>query len=225
MEKTKCSIHKMYWNPCPVCKEIKELNDKIGQMQESITFLEEDNNDMEESITILSAQLDQATPIKEFMDPKFIHRLYNHDVNIVRGLLTGNSFMYNSLIKLRERIPSINSARQKYQWELLERELSLNWNRITDIATILTNDMSKSNWNRLVKEVNLVVQKTVDLMNSKDLGHWTVSKEGEYNVEFNLEKKVEDALSKAISSTGTNSLTAYSKKLLLEELTKIVEEK
>ena len=88
----------------------------------------------------------------------------------------------------------------------------------------MVSDMSDSNWNRLVREIQSVVDLTVTNMNKKDLGSWTIGKDNRLDKEFIIRTEVVKALNTAIASAGTNSLTAYSKKILEDALVKIVEE-
>lgn len=59
----------------------------------------------------------------------------------------------------------------------------------------------------------------------KDLGHFTVGKNDELDIEYKVRPLVEKAVNTCINSAGTNNLTAYSRELLVKELVKIVEEK
>ena len=180
----------------------------------------EDKDRVIEELTRQVESLTQGT-----INPKHRTRLWVQDLNNLRALGVANSFLFYTAASIAKRIPDIKNAGNKEQWELLHRETNRIWTRVRDLLAIMVTDMSCSNWNRLLREIQSVVDMTVDNMNRGDLGSWTVGVDDRLDKEFDVRKRVEGAVALALCSAGTNSLTAYSRKLLEDAIVRIVGEK
>jgi len=287
---TRCSKHKMYYEPCSICAEINQLKmdlklhkehiaklDEQGLFQyekrtkleeelsnerqevldlkvirselfESITEKEEsiermyhgfneleesnhgltmENIDLQTELDEVSSELEKAinSSLKpERMNPSIRNRLFVQDLNNVRGFLLSYTFLHNTIVQGRDRLKSLSGIELK-QWTLFLNEIEEVYERWIDLKNLLINDISNSNWNRLLREVQTIVQKIVTQVNHRNLGHWTLSEEGTVDIEYQIRPLVIKAIETCIHSAGSNNLTAYSKEELIKAVIKIVEEK
>lgn len=230
----RCDKHKMYHMPCVICQEIKKESEESAkwynktkelyqEIRDKNILLNELSKEHEEMETALSEEI--AKNVKpERINPVIRNRLFVQDINNVRGFLTAYTFLNNTIVQSKERLETLTGIEKK-QWSLLIIELEETYERWVDIKNILINDMSNSNWKRMIKEISAIVDVCVKQMNNRDLGSWTFSKKDSENMENDLKPQVQLAISEALSSAGTNNLTAYSREQLYQKLLKIVEEK
>lgn len=227
MAKQRCSKHPFYYEPCSVCAEIKEFEDCLKVQDEKILDLEDLTKEQRQDLDELSADMEEMlrNNVKpERMNPSIRNRLFVQDLNNVRGFLLSYTFLHNTIVQGRDRLESLKGIELK-QWTLFLNEIEEVYERWVDLKNLLINDMSNSNWNRMIKEVQAITQKIVTQVNHRNLGHWTLSEEGTVDVEYQVRPLVIKAVDNCINSAGTNSLTAYSKELLIKELVKICEER
>jgi len=231
----RCSKHKMYYdNPCPICAEINKLetdvldrNAKTIELEEELRCQIAEKIDLQTEIDELSSELEKAinSNLKpERMNPSIRNRLFVQDLNNVRGFLLSYTFLHNTIVQGRDRLKSLTGIELK-QWTLFLNEIEEVYERWVDLKNLLINDISNSNWNRLMREVQTIVQKIVTQVNHRNLGHWTLSEEGTVDIEYQIRPLVTKAIETCIHSAGSNSLTAYSKEELIKAVIKIVEEK
>lgn len=217
----RCSKHKMYYgNPCPICAEIAKLEADVLDRNNKAIELEAELNEV-------SSELEKAINANlkpERMNPSIRNRLFVQDLNNVRGFLLSYTFLHNTIVQGKDRLEQLSGVELK-QWTLFIREIEEVYERWVDLKNLLINDMSNSNWNRMIKEVQAITQKIVTQVNHRNLGHWTLSEEGTVDVEYKIRPLVTKAIETCIHSAGTNSLTAYSKEELIKAVIKIVEEK
>jgi hypothetical protein len=266
---TKCSIHRMYNNPCIICKEIEHykllaksaesemketeswndrLKEELENEQQEVSDLKVIRNELEQTIKNnnhyiktneelleekeseieeLSTDLEQAlNNANKSYNPEAPLKLSVNDMLMVRGIFAANVFMFNSLEAIDECIINKKDEITKEQLILIKKDLEKEWQRIVDLLSVFMKEFSVTNWNRMKRETQKIVDITAKTMNSRDLGFFMVTKEGEYiSQEYKVRPKVEEAVLNCINSSGTNSLTAYSKEQLVKDITKIVEEK
>jgi hypothetical protein len=210
----------MYYEPCPICAEISKLEadvlDRNAKTIELETELDEVSSELEKAIN--------SNLKPERMNPSIRNRLFVQDLNNVRGFLLSYTFLHNTIVQGRDRLKSLTGVELK-QWTLFLNEIEEVYERWVDLKNLLINDMSNSNWNRMIKEVQAITQKIVTQVNHRNLGHWTLSEEGTVDVEYKVRPLVIKAIETCIHSAGSNSLTAYSKEELIKAVIKIVEEK
>ena len=216
----RCSKHKMYYQPCSICAEIAKLEaDVLDRNNKTI--------ELEAELDEVSSELEKAINANlkpERMNPSIRNRLFVQDLNNVRGFLLSYTFLHNTIVQGKDRLEQLSGVEFK-QWTLFIKEIEEVYERWVDLKNLLINDMSNSNWNRMIKEVQAITQKIVTQVNHRNLGHWTLSEEGTVDVEYKIRPLVVKAIETCIHSAGTNSLTAYSKEELIKSIVKIVEEK
>lgn len=204
-----------------------ELKEELDREKEASTKYAEQAFDehvelMDALETIDQMLKDNVKP--ERMNPSIRNRLFVQDLNNVRGFLLSYTFLHNTIVQGKDRLKSLEGVELK-QWTLFLNEIEEVYERWVDLKNLLINDMSNSNWERMKREVDAIVKKIVVQVNHRNLGHWTLSEEGTVDVEYKVRPLVEKAVNTCINSAGTNSLTAYSREMLVKDLIRIAEEK
>jgi hypothetical protein len=225
--KQRCKEHPFYYKPCKICKEISNLENRVWLLEQEVTSSTDIIIDYQKDIADISESLEQAlNSAGKSYNPEANLKLSVHDLNMVRGVFVANSFLFNSLAMIKQCIENKKDEYTKDQLIAIEKDLEKEWQRVVDLLKVFAKSFSNSNWNRMINEVQKVTQLSVDTMNSRDLGAFTVGKETEsLSVEYDARPGVTAAVNKALSSAGTNNLTAYSKEILIQEITKLMEEK
>lgn len=225
--KQRCKHHPFYYEPCKICKEIKTLTDDYSLAEEANDNYRNKICELKEEVEELSTALERAlNSAGKSYNPEASLRLSSHDLIVVRGVFVANAFLYNSLVNIDSCLEKKKDQTTREQLTLIKKDLEKYWQNIVDLLKVFAKEFSDSNWNRMIKETQKIVNLAVQTMNSRTLGSFTVTKDEEsISVEYKVRPLVEKALTKCLNSAGTNSLTAYSKELLVKELVKIVEEK
>jgi hypothetical protein len=225
--KQRCEHHPFYYQPCKICEEIADVRRVRIHAEESARKYAEQTCELSAEVENLSAELEKTMNLAyKSYNPEANLKLSVHDLNMVRGVFVANSFLFNSLAMIKQCIENKKDEYTKDQLIAIEKDLEKEWQRVVDLLKVFAKSFSNSNWNRMINEVQKVTQLSVDTMNSRDLGAFTVGKETEsLSVEYDARPGVTAAVNKALSSAGTNNLTAYSKEILIQEITKLMEEK
>jgi len=208
-------------------ESIERMYHRFNELEESNHGLTMENIDLQTELDEVSSELEKAINANlkpERMNPSIRNRLFVQDLNNVRGFLLSYTFLHNTIVQGKDRLKSLTGIELK-QWTLFLDEIEEVYERWVDLKNLLINDMSNSNWNRMIKEVQAITQKIVTQVNHRNLGHWTLSEEGTVDIEYQIRPLVTKAIETCIHSAGSNSITAYSKEQLIKEVIKIVEEK
>jgi hypothetical protein len=210
-----------------------ELEAEIAKLKETIKnnshytksneiLLEEKESEIEELSTDLEQALNNAN---KSYNPEAKLKLSVSDLIVVRGIFVANSFLFNSLHNIDQCIEKKKDEVTKQQLTLIKKDLEKEWQRVVDLLKVFAKEFSDSNWNRMIKEVQKITDVSVQTMNSRELGHFTVGKNDELDIEYKIRPLVTKAIETCIHSAGSNQLTAYSKECLIKDVVKICEEK
>ena len=182
--------------------------------------------ELEKELNSISEELEKTINLAyKSYNPEAKLKLSVNDLLVVRGIFVANSFLFNSLHNMDKCILKKKDKETVDQLILIKKDIEKEWQRVVDLLKVFAKEFSDSNWKRMVRETQKIVEVTVDTMNRRDLGHFTVGKEESLNADYKIRPLVVKAVDNCINSAGTNSLTAYSKELLVKELIKICEEK
>ena len=216
---TRCSKHPFYYEPCSICMEINKLEEDVLDRNAKTIELEAEIYD-------LSSELEKTMNLAyKSYNPEAKLKLSVNDLLVVRGIFVANSFLFNSLHNIDDCINNKKDKTTREQLTLIKKDLEKEWQRVVDLLKVFAKEFSDSNWNRMIRETQKIVEVSVETMNRRDLGHFTVGKNDELDIEYRVRPLVEKAVNTCINSAGTNNLTAYSKEILVKDLVKIVEEK
>ena len=210
----RCSKHRMYYdNPCPICAEIDsvlksrnkveqahdKLQDTIAELQEELNCQIAEKIDLQTELDEMSIGLEQALNLAhKSYNPEAKLKLSVPDLLVVRGIFVANSFLFNSLHNIDNCIEMKKDQTTKEQLTLIKKDLEKEWQRVVDMLKVFAKEFSDSNWNRMIRETQKIVEVTVDTMNRRDLGSFTVGKENELDVEYQIRPLVTKAIETCI---------------------------
>lgn len=204
---------------CELQAKLDKQNKELETVFEGSCELEKELNEALDSVEKLS-----NLAYKSY-NPEAKLKLSVNDLLVVRGIFVANSFLFNSLHNIDQCIMQKKDKTTQEQLILIKKDLEKEWQRVVDLLKVFAKEFSDSNWKRMIRETQKIVEVTVDTMNRRDLGHFTVGKNDELDIDYKIRPLVEKAVNTCINSAGTNNLTAYSKELLVKELVRICEEK
>ena len=152
----RCEKHKMYHFPCRICAEISELESELSEM----------SKDLEQALNLAHKSYNPEARLK----------LSVNDLLVVRGIFVANSFLFNSLHNIDQCIELKKDKVTKEQLTLIKKDLEKEWGRVVDLLKVFAKEFSDSNWSRMIKETQKIVEITVDAMNNRSLGEFSIKK-------------------------------------------------